>query len=145
MAREFTTTIGSGTLAQNRDHPIYQNTGFSNQFPGLGSKDQLRTRTGEGSVILNPEDFSLNKDFGHFQMTIGITATPISSLTYQRTIALHNKGPDELFWGSVGVTTLNGFPLAVGEKISIDIQGNDQVRIYVISAGTSDLRGVRFA
>lgn len=144
MSREYSSVMGSGTLPHNRDHPVYQNTGFADQFPGVGSKDQLRTRTGVGQVILNPEDFSLNKSFDNFNLDVSTAAVPLPSIVYQRVMALHNNGPNILYIGTSTVTILNGFPLSVGEKIAIDMQGNDQVRLYVISAGSSDLRGIRF-
>jgi len=144
MSREYSTTIGSGSLPHNRDHPIYNGSNFASQFPGVGSRDQLRTRTGEGAVVLNFEDTSLNKSFDNLQMDISTAAVPLPSIVYQRVMALHNNGPDILYVGTSIVTTSDGFPLATGEKMSIDLQGNDQVRLYVISGGDSDLRILRF-
>jgi hypothetical protein len=107
----------------------------------------LRMRTGEAAAIINPEDFSVF--LGFRQQAISVTGTaaalPESPLENRRAIVVHNNGGDICYIGASNVTTANGLPLAANEKIAFDIQGNENVKIFVISDGTSDVRILELA
>jgi hypothetical protein len=57
MVREYSTVIGSGTIPHLQTSPPYNLTAGS--FPIPDQRSALRVRSGDGSVILNPEDFSV--------------------------------------------------------------------------------------
>jgi hypothetical protein len=99
-------------------------------------------------VVVNPENFSVS--IGLRQQAISVpggtgVALPVTPLEYRRALVLHNSGPGILYIGLVGVTTGDGFPIAVGEKISIDCQGTPNVTLYGVSDSTSDVRVLEFA
>ena len=145
MTREYTTVLGSGTVSQLADHPDL--AGLRQRFPVPSNRDQLRTRTGEGSVVLNPEDFSVFLGLSVVAIAIsGIqSALPDTPLKSRRALVLHNSGPDTLYIGPSGTTTLNGFPINTNEKISIDITGNPNVYVYGISNGIANIRILELA
>ena len=58
---------------------------------------------------------------------------------------IHNAGSVDIFLGGSNVTTTNGMPLAAGEKIAFDIQGNPNVVVYAICATASDVRIMELA
>lgn len=147
MSREYTTVLGSGTRSQNQDHPAFANNIPPGTYPGPAQRDQLRTRTGEGAVLLNPEDLSVF--IGLRNQAISVTSTavrlPTNPLEFRRALVIHNNSADILYIGASGVTTANGLPIIQNEKIAIDIQNNNNVTIWGISAGTSDVRIMELA
>jgi hypothetical protein len=145
MVREYSTVIGSGTIPHLQTSPPYNLTAGS--FPIPDQRSALRVRSGDGSVILNPEDFSVA--IGLRQQAVVLTGSsaklPSSSLENRRALVIHNNGVGTLYIGTSNVTTLNGFPILSGEKIAIDIQGNPNVEIWGISASSSDVRILELA
>jgi len=143
----YDVNLGSGTLPFLREHRRLQGIVGPDTHPELGNNRELNARRGQGVVTLNPEDHSVH--FGLAQQNIAVTSTavpfPASPLEGRRCLVIHNNGSDILYIGGSDVTTANGFPLAVNEKISIDIQGNQNVWIYGVSAGSSDVRILEFA
>ena len=49
------------------------------------------------------------------------------------------------FGFTASVTTSNGFPLVTNEKIAIDMAGNPNMRIWMISDSSSDVRLLELA
>ncbi len=145
MSREYTTVVGSGTVSQLAEHPDL--TGLRQRYPVPSNRDQLRTRTGEGSVILNPEDFSVFLGLSVAAISISGVGVPLPDppLRYRRALVLHNSGPDTLYIGPSGLNISNGFPINTNEKISIDITGNPNVYVYGISNGIANIRIMELA
>jgi len=145
MVREYSTVIGSGTVPHLQTSPPYSLAAGS--YPIPDQRSALRVRSGEGSVILNPEDFSVAIGLRQQAVTVDGTAVrlPTQSLENRRALVLHNAGVGTLYIGSSTVTTSNGFPVLSGEKIAIDIQGNPNVEIWGVSASTSDIRILELA
>lgn len=145
MTYEFNTIIGSGSVASMTHSPPYNIT--AGTYPIPDKSHALRNRRGDGAIILNPEDFSVS--IGIRNQSISVAATgkllPTSPLENRRALVLHNNGPGILYIGTSAVSTSNGFPLAVNEKIGIDIMGTPNVAIYGVSDSTSDVRIVEFA
>jgi len=146
MNKQYSTVIGSGTIphvAHGPAHGLPQGA-----YPGAHSKHELRTRLGDGVVVLNPEDFSVS--IGLRQQAILVpggtgVALPANPLENRRALVLHNSGPGILYIGLVGVTTADGFPIAVSEKIAIDCQGTPNVTLYGVSDSSSDVRVLELA
>lgn len=145
MAREYSVTQGSGLFPHHQTSTAVNEFGSipEGTFPG-SCKTDLRARTGEGAVILNPEDFSINLGLRQQAIIVGTSAValPENPLTYRRALVIHNSdGNNTIYIGGSDVTVANGFPLTAGEKIAIDIQGNPNVTIYAISdAGGQNVR-----
>lgn len=146
MNKQYFATVGSGTTphtAYGPAHHIPQHT-----FPGAHSKNELRTRVGDGVVVLNPEDFSVS--IGLFNQAVSVPAgtgvpLPPTPLEYRRALVLHNFGPGTLYIGLIGVTTADGFPILVNEKIAIDCQGTPNVTLYGVSDSACDVRVLELA
>ena len=145
MSREYTTVVGSGSISQLAEHPDL--TGLRQRYPVPSNRDQLRTRTGQGSVILNPEDFSVFLGLNVTALAVsGVQAQlPEPPLKSRRALVLHNSGPDTLYIGPSGLSISNGFPINTNEKISIDITGNPNVYVYGISNGIANIRIMELA
>lgn len=135
MSREYTAVIGSGQVPHVAAAPPYSIA--ENTYPIPSQRDALRTRQGQGAVILNPEDFSVSIGLRTFALAVGGTAVEISSspLENRRAVVIHNSGPDTVYIGDSNVTTGTGLPLAADEKIAFDIQGTPNVQIYAIATG----------
>lgn len=144
MAREFTTTLGSGTIPHVG--AFYGLDFVEGTFP-VPSKTDPRTRTGTGAVILNPEDFSVFMAVKSRTITVTTTAVPlpVTPLENRRALVIHNNGSVAAYIGGSDVTAANGLPLAAAEKIAIDIQGNSNVAIYAITGSTADIRILELA
>ena len=136
---------GSGTTPFLNNHTALDTDITRDRFPGNSSRHN--TKRGLGTAIINPEDFSVH--FGLNQQSISVStsavALPGSPLEYRRALVIHKECPDILYIGRSNVTTANGFPIAVDEKIAIDIQGNVSVTVYGVSEGTSDVRLLELA
>lgn len=146
MPVEYSTVIGSGTTPHVSHAPPYAVA--PNTFPIPDQRTELRARRGDGMVVLNPENFSVS--IGLRQQAISVpggtgVALPLTPLENRRALVLHNFGPGVLYIGLPSVTTADGFPIAVNEKIAIDCQGTPNVTLYGVSESTSDVRVLEFA
>lgn len=147
MPFEINVVHGSGTVANLQPNsPLYS---FSEGlFPVPNAKDSLRNQRAEAVAVVNPSDFSVSLGGRTTSVNIGSSATEIltSPLEFRRALVIHNNGNGILYMGfNAGVTTATGFPLAVNEKIAIDITGNPNTRIWLISASSSDVRLMELA
>lgn len=142
---EYATTIGSGTVPHVQTGPAHGLTQGVAPIPS--QRDSLRTRRGDGTVILNPEDFSVNVGLVSQAVTVGGSATPLpaSPQEFRRALVVHNNSAITIFLGDSTVTTSTGLPVAAGEKISFDIQGNPNVVIYAVSGSSANVRIMELA
>jgi hypothetical protein len=145
MNKQYFAVIGSGTIPHISYGPAHHFT--PNSFPVPHSKHDLRTRVGDGVIILNHEDFSVSIGLRPTAVTVGSTPTPLPAnpLEYRRALTIHNNGASTIFLGDATVTTSNGFPLLAGEKIAFDIQNNPNVTVYAISTGSVNVRVLELA
>ena len=145
MNKQYFATVGSGTVPHVAHGPAHNLTPES--YPGAHSKSELRTRVGDGAVILNPEDFSVNIGLTTQAITVSTSALPlpVNPLEYRRALVVHNAGSVDVFLGDSTVTVSTGLPLAAGEKIAFDIQGNPNVEVYAVCATSSDVRIMELA
>jgi len=143
--KQYFTTIGSGCtphLAHGPAHALPQGA-----YPGAHSKSELRTRPGDGVVMLNPEDFSISIGLRSSAVIVGTSPTPLPSnpLEYRRALVVHNNGVSTIFIGDSSVSTATGLPLAAGEKIAFDIQNNPNVVVYGVAGTNTDVRIMELA
>jgi len=146
MPKDYSTIIGSGVtphVTHTQPYSVPPGT-----FPIPDQRTTLRARSGEGVVVLNPENFSVS--IGLRQQAILVPggtgiALPADPLENRRALVLHNAGPGTLYLGLIGVTTSDGFPISVGEKIAIDVQGTPNVILYGVSDSTCDVRVLELA
>ena len=145
MNKQYFATVGSGTVPHVAHGPAHNLTPES--YPGAHSKSELRTRVGDGAIILNPEDFSVNIGLTTQAITVSTSALPLPAnpLEYRRALVVHNAGSVDVFLGDSTVTVSTGLPLAAGEKIAFDIQGNPNVEVYAVCATSSDVRIMELA
>ena len=142
---EYATTIGSGTIphvATGPHHGITEGT-----FPVPDQRHALRSRRGDGSILLNPEDLSVSIGLRSSVVSVTTAATPLPAipLEFRRALVIHNSGSSTVFLGGSIVTTVAGLPLLAGEKIAFDIQNNQNVEVYAISTGTVEVRIMELA
>lgn len=145
MNKQYSTVIGSGTVPHMAHGPAH---GLSpGAYPGAHSKNELRTRVGDGMVVLNPEDFSVSIGLRTSAVTVGTSATPLPAnpLEYRRALVVHNNSGSTVFLGDSSVTTTTGLPLAAGEKIAFDIQNNPNVVVYGVAGANADVRIMELA
>lgn len=145
MNFEYATVIGSGTLPLVQHGPTHNIT--EGTYPVPDQRNSLRTRRGDGIVVLNPEDFSVSVGLRVQAVTVAGVAIPLPSnpMEFRRALVIHNNGSSTIYLGASSVTTSNGLPLAAGEKIAFDIQGNPNVVVYAISASSVDVRIMELA
>lgn len=146
MSRDYTSIIGSGSIPHVAHSPPYNLP--PGTFPIPDQRNSLRNRVGQGSIILNPEDFSVSIGLRQQAITVpGGTgqALPAAPLEFRRALVLHNDGPGILYIGDINVTSADGFPLGVGEKIAIDIIGTPNTIVWGVSSTTSDVRILEFS
>jgi len=146
MAREYTTVIGSGQVPHLSIAPPYNLP--EGHAPVPASRDGLLTRTGTGSVVLNPEDFSVSIGLSTEAITVTTSATPLphASLEYRRALVVHNASSVPVYLGNSSVTAADGLILAADEKIAFDMQGNPNVRLYaIVAAATAEVRIMELA
>jgi hypothetical protein len=146
MPRDYNSIIGSG-CTPNVAHSTPYNLP-DGLYPIPDQRHSLRNRQGEGVVVLNPENFSVS--IGLLNQAISVPggtgiALPLSPLENRRALVIHNFGPGILYIGLSTVSTSNGFPILVNEKIAIDCQGTPNVTIYGVSDTTCDIRVLEFA
>lgn len=146
MAREFTTVIGSGQVPHlSASVPYVLPDG---EAPVPAARDALNTRTGTGSVVLNPEDFSVSIGIETAAITVSTSATPLpqSPMEYRRALVVHNASSSTVYLGNANVTVANGLILAAGEKIAFDMQGNSNVKLYaIVASSTAEIRIMELA
>ena len=142
---EYATSIGSGSLPHVANGPVHHIA--QGTFPVPSQRESLRGRRGDGAIILNPEDFSISVGLRNQAISIAgvATALPANPLEFRRALVVHNVGPGILYIGISTVTTVNGLPLAVNEKIAIDCQGTANVTLWGVSDSTSDVRILELA
>lgn len=148
MASEHFSHIGSGTVPFIGSlNPSLSGAFPQGRYPAVVAEGVLFDRKGTGSIVLNFEDMSVFLGVAGSNLSITSSATPIPTnpLVSRRTIAIANLGPGTLYIGPSNVSTANGFPLAVNEKIAIACQGNNNVTIYGVSDSTSDVRYIELA
>lgn len=145
MNKQYFATVGSGTIPHVGYGPAHHFT--PNAYPGAHSKNELRTRAGDGVILLNPEDFSISIGVRPSAVTVTATPTPLPAnpLEYRRALVIHNNGASTIYLGDSSVTVSNGMPLSAGEKIAFDIQNNPNVTIYAVSAGSVNVRILELA
>lgn len=145
MNKQYFASVGSGTTPHLGYGPAHNLP--IGAYPGAHSKNELRTRVGDGAIILNPEDFSVSIGLRTQAITVGGTAValPSNPLEYRRALVVHNNGSSVIYLGDSSVTTSNGMPLAAGEKIAFDIQGTPNVAVFAISASSVDVRVMELA
>lgn len=140
MPIDYSTVLGSGATPHLAGSPVYA---FPNgTFPVPSQRNELRTRRGEGVVLLNPENASVSIGINQQAISIGgsAAALPTSPLENRRALVVYNSGPGILYIGKSNVTTASGMPIAVGEKIAFDIQGTPNVCVYGVSDSIADVR-----
>jgi len=137
---EYATTIGSGAIPHISDGPHHGIT--PGTFPVPDQRHALRTRRGDGMVVLNPEDFSVSIGLRSsvVSVTTSATALPTIPLEFRRALVIHNNGASTVFLGASDVTISTGFPLLAGADIAFDIQNNQNVVVYAIATGTVEVR-----
>jgi len=146
MTREYNAVLGSGTTPNVAYSPPYGIQ--AGTFPVPDQRTNLRNRQGDGVVILNPENFSVSIGLRQQALSVpGGTGVPLPAnpLENRRSLVLHNAGPGILYIGLINVTTSDGFPIAVNEKIAIDCQGTSNVTLYGVSDSISDVRVLELA
>jgi hypothetical protein len=144
VSREYTTVVGSGQIPHLQGYPTHQFT--PGTFP-VPCKSDPRTRTGEGAVVLNPEDFSINISLRSQAITVTTSATPLPAnpLENRRALVVHNNSNSTVYLGQAGVTISNGLPLLASEKIAFDIQGNPNVVVYAVGSSSVEVRIMELA
>lgn len=149
MAKEYYAILGSGTVPNiGPYHPSLSGAFSNNRFPQpCDGNGKVFTRTGTGTIVLNYEDASIFLGLNAQAISVDTSATPLpaSPIVGRRALAIHNSGPGILYIGYSNVTTAQGFPIAVDEKIALDIAGNPNVIVYGISESTSDVRILELA
>lgn len=146
MNKIYYSTIGSGCLPHIARGPAHNLV--PNSYPGAHSKSELRTRSGDGVVIINPEDFSVSIGINAINIIVGTVAVPLPAnpLEYRRALGIHNNGDATIFIGKSNVTTSTGWPILAGEKVAFDIAGNvPNVSVYAISTTNVDVRILELA
>ncbi len=85
---------------------------------------------------------SIGGRFVSTSITVGTSAAvllPATAATNRRSMSIHNNGSEIVYLGGSNVTSTNGYPLAAGDSIPIDINAN--AKIYGrTSANSSNVR-----
>lgn len=125
MAHEASIVVGSGINPLKKLVPANETS-------------HERHLRGTQVVLLNPEDGSAGGSGLVTAVTVGSSAIklPTTPLKYRRAMSVYNHSQDTLYVGfGPGVTTGNGWPVAAGASIALEI--NAEVLLYGISDGTS--------
>ena len=87
------------------------------------------------AIIIHP----FTTDLKNSQLWVGSPAVIIRGLNLQGRLemVISNNAGTTLYLGSAGVTMNNGFPIAVGEDISIPIAGS--LFLYGVGSGTGSV------
>jgi hypothetical protein len=149
MARETNVHIGSGTVpfllsAGNKDLAAGLTGDANSQYPLPSHRGSgLLVRGGTQVAMINPEDFSVFLGVKNTAITAETTAkaAPDTPMENRRAIIIFNNGANAIYVGGSDVTATTGLPVARNTSISIDIQGNNNMKLFVITAtGTSNVR-----
>lgn len=147
MPYEINVVLGSGTTANLQPQsPLYAFA--QDTFPVPNARDSLRNRRADAVAVVNPADFSVSIGGRTTQITIGGSPQEIllSPLEFRRALVIHNNGGGTVYMGfTSAVTTSDGFPLVTNEKIAIDMCGNPNMRVWLISDSSSDVRLLELA
>lgn len=145
MNKQYSTTVGSGTVPHVGYGPAHDFP--EGAYPGACSRNDLRTRVGDGTVILNPEDFSVSIGLRSSAVTVGASATPlpVNPLEFRRALVVHNNSGSTVYLGGSDVTVADGLPLASNEKIAFDIQNNPNVVVYAVAGSSVEVRIMELA
>lgn len=151
MPHDINVVRGSGTVANLANlgpilSPLYP---FDpNTFEVPNARDTVRNQRADAVAVVNPSDFSVNLGGRVTQIDISTSAVQIltSPLEFRRALVIHNNGGSTVYFGfSASVTTSTGFPLVTNEKIAIDMVGNPNMNIWLISDSASDVRLLELA
>ena len=147
MPHDINIVVGSGTISNLQPQsPLYAFPHGTFLVPN--ARDSLRNRRADAVAIVNPSDFSVSIGGRTTQITIGVSSQEIllSPLEFRRALVIHNNGSSTVYMGfTSAVTIANGFPLVSGEKIAIDMVGNPNMRVWLISDASSDIRLLELA
>lgn len=145
MPIDYNSIVGSGTTANIAHSPAYNAP--QGTWPIPSQRDSVRNRRGEGVVVLNPENFSVSIGLNQQAISVSSSAIPLPTggMEYRRALLIYNSGPGTLYIGKADVTTANGMPISVGEKIAIDCQATIGLTVYGISDSTADVRILELA
>tara|TARA_Y100000310_G_scaffold37698_1_gene35364 strand:+ start:1231 stop:1509 length:279 start_codon:yes stop_codon:yes gene_type:complete len=74
-------------------------------------------------------------------VSVGTSATvlPATALTGRISITIQNNGANTVFVGHSTVTTTNGYPLAAGDSLGLDI-GQDALIYGIVASATENVR-----
>jgi len=129
MAKEVPVLVGSGVTQGLSEVPV---NAIKNE----------RFIQASAVAVLNPEDASAGGTLLHSQITVAATGVSIPTvrLDYRRSVAIHNLSGNTIYLGSDDtVDETDGFPLAVGATITLEIKANVEVFARTES-GTADIR-----
>lgn len=150
MAKETSVSLPSGTLLSSRNNPLLSQTVTPDKYPNHSAKSKrgnadLWNRQGTNAVILNPQDFSVFLGIAHKAVTVGTSATQLSSnpIEGRRALVIANNSSTTIYIGDSSVTTADGFPLVANEKIAIDIMGN--ISVFAVAGSNVDVRVLELA
>jgi hypothetical protein len=76
-------------------------------------------------------------------IVVGTAATLVvrGIAAHGQAFAVKNNGAQTVFLGGQGVTSANGYPLAAGEAMSLDLSSSGSEDVYgVVVSGTCELR-----
>lgn len=134
MAQESSVIIGSGLNPAKYATPV-------------NARSQERHLRGTDVCVINPEDNSAGLAGSGSQLTtVSNTPTrlPLRPLTYRRAISVYNASNAPLYVGfNSNVSASNGFPLASGQ--SLPLQVNGAIQVWGISASPVDVRIIELA
>lgn len=85
--------------------------------------------------------FALRSQIKPSAVSVATSATkiPTTALTGRTSIAVKNNGSNTIYLGDSTVTTTNGYPLAAGAEISLDLSAD--VDLYGrVASGTENAR-----
>lgn len=134
MANESSVIVGSGL------NPAKYGTPFN-------ARSRERHLRGTDVCVINPEDSSAGLAGSGSQLTTtgGVARKlPLTPLPYRRAIAIYNASAAPLYVGfNSNVSAANGFPLASGQTLPLQVNG--AVEVWGISASAVDVRIIELA
>ena len=74
-------------------------------------------------------------------VTVATTATVVSTggSSGGEAVSIYNNGAATVYLGASGVTTADGYPLAAGEHIAVDLERGESV-YGIVASGTVEVR-----
>jgi len=134
MAQESSVIIGSGLNPAK----------YATPFNARSNERHLR---GTDVCVINPEDNSAGLVGSGSQRTTTSnvpTLLPLTPLPYRRAIAIYNASAAPLYIGfNSNVSASNGFPLASGQTLPLQVNG--AIKVWGISASPVDVRIIELA